>query len=156
MSDRDKARTMGRRPAIFVATVVGVVALVAVVASSCTGLERVDECRAVAKLANPVLASIDQDRQSTKGASYRVIGVKYEALATAVGQIKIRTKRVAEAVNDYQRVLHEAARDARAFSDALDSKEPTRIAIEHVTASRTIRHESTALSRLDTACRSPR
>jgi hypothetical protein len=147
---------MPRRPAIFVGTVVGMVMLVAIAASSCTGLERVNECRAVAKLANPALASIEQDRQIVKGASYRNIGAKYEALANAIGQIKVRTKRIAEAVNDYQRVLHEAARDARAFSDALDSKEPTRIAIEHITASRTIRHESTALSRLDTACHSPR
>src|SRR5205085_1124734 len=126
--------------------------LLVAAACGCQGLERVDECRAVAKLANPVLSDIDRSRAVVVSANYRGIATKYEGLAVAVGKLPIRTKRVAEAVNDYQRVLHEAARDARAFSEALDTKDPSRIAIEHVTAARTIRHESTALSRFDTAC----
>ena len=128
-----------------------VLALAALV--GCQSLERADECRAVAKVANPVLAEIDHDRTDVRGVQYRLIAGKYEALANSLGQVQIRTKRVAEAVNDYQRMLHEAARDSRTFAEALESKDESRISIERATASRTLRHESTALVRLETACR---
>lgn len=128
-----------------------VLALAALV--GCQSLEKADECRAVAKIANPVLAEIDRDRADVRSVQYRMIAGKYEALANSLGQVRIRTKRVAEAVNDYQRMLHEAARDSRTFAEALESKDETRISIERATASRTLRHESTALVRLDTACR---
>lgn len=135
---------MFRRPAVLLlfTAVVG-----------CHGLEKADECRAVAKLANPVLAEIDRDRADVQGSKYRLIATKYEALANAIGQIKIRTKRVAEAVNDYQRMLHEAARDARTFADALESKDEARIMVERTTTSRTLRHESSALARFEVACK---
>ncbi|HEX4340355.1 MAG TPA: hypothetical protein VH062_30815 [Polyangiaceae bacterium] len=136
----------------MLARTLGVAALGALFIS-CTGLERADECRAVAKLANPVLTDIDHDRTVMKGASYRAIATKYETLATSEGQVKIRTKHVAEAVNDYQHMLHEAARDARAFADALDANDESRILMARTTAQRTTRHEATALARLDNACR---
>jgi hypothetical protein len=120
---------------------------------SCAGLERADECRSLAKLVNPVLVDIDHQRVVLKGRTYRDIAAKYEALANSTGQIKIRTKHIAEAVNDYQRMLHEAARDARSFADALDAKDETRLLMARGTASRTMRHEATAFSRVDNACR---
>jgi hypothetical protein len=130
-----------------------VVLALAALVMGCQSLERADECRTVAKLANPVLAEIGRDRADVRSAQYRLIAGKYEALANSLGQVRIRTKRVAEAVNDYQRMLHEAARDSRTFAEALESKDESRISIERATASRTLRHESTALVRLETACR---
>jgi hypothetical protein len=127
--------------------------LLALALVGCQGLEKADECRAVARLANPVLAEIDHDRTDVTGSKYRLIATKYEALANAIGQIRIRTKRVAEAVNDYQRMLHEAARDARTFADALESKDEARTMVERTTTSRTLRHESSALARFDVACK---
>src|SRR5258706_8583035 len=112
---------------------VGVVAL-GVAAPGCQSLERVDECRAVTHLANPVLAEIDREHLEVRATVYRNIAVEYEALATSAAQIKIRTKRVAEALNDYQRMLHEAARDARSFADALDAKDEAHIAIARAAA----------------------
>jgi hypothetical protein len=127
--------------------------LLALALVGCQGLERADECRAVAKLANPVLEEIDRDRADVHGTKYRLIATKYETLANAIGQIRIRTKRVAEAVNDYQRMLHEAARDARTFAEALESKDEGRILVERSTTSRTLRHESSALARFEVACK---
>ncbi|HVW30728.1 MAG TPA: hypothetical protein VHC69_35470 [Polyangiaceae bacterium] len=120
--------------------------------AGCTALDKSDECRAVAQLTNPVLSDIDHDRTVVKGPTYRIIAAKYEALAVTLGQVKIRTKHVAEAVNDYQRVLNEAARDARNFADALDGKDEARLLIARASAARTVRHEASALSRLDLAC----
>ena len=119
----------------------------------CQSLEKADECRAIARLANPALAEIDRDRAEVTAPKYRIIATKYEALANAMGQVKIRTKRIAEAVNDYQRMLHEAARDARTFADALESKDETRILGERSSTSRTMRHEASALARFDVACK---
>jgi hypothetical protein len=138
---------MSRRSAVFLA----LAALAALV--GCQGLERTDECRAVTKVANPVLAEIDHDRTEVNGPKYRLIATKYEALANSLGQVSIRTKRLAEAVNDYQRMLHEAARDARTFAEALESKDEARITIERTTTSRTLRHENTAIARFDVACK---
>jgi hypothetical protein len=130
-------------------------ALVAVLpwCAACTALERADECRTVARVTNPVLSDIMHDRTVVTGASYRIIAAKYDGLATAIGQVKIRTKHLAEAVNDYQRMLNEAARDSRAYADALDAKDEARILIVRAATSRTTRHEASALSRLDLACR---
>ena len=119
----------------------------------CAGLEKSSECRAVSKAVNPVLADIDHERMTLKSASYRLISTKYEDLATALEKQKIRTKHLAEAVNDYERMLREAARDARAFADALDGKDEARLAMLRGTATRTVRHEATAWARLEVACR---
>jgi hypothetical protein len=130
-------------------------ALVAVLAActACAPLDRANECRTLARVTNPVLSDVVRDRTVVTGASYRIIAAKYDGLATSIGQVKIRTKHLAEAVNDYQRMINEAARDARAYADALDAKDEARILIVHAAASRTTRHEATALSRLDLACR---
>jgi hypothetical protein len=135
---------MFRRPAAL---------LLLTVVVGCQSLDKADECRAVAKLANPVLAEIDRDRAEVNGPKYRLIATKYEALANAMGQVKIRTKRIAEAVNDYQRMLHEAARDARTFADALESKDEARILVQRTATSHTMRHETSALARFDVACK---
>ena len=120
--------------------------------AGCTALDKSDECRTVAQLTNPVLSDIEHDRTVVKPPTYRIIATKYESLAITLGQVRIRTKHVAEAVNDYQRVLNEAARDARAFADALDGKDEARILIVRASAARTVRHEASALSRMDLAC----
>jgi hypothetical protein len=129
------------------------VAALAFATAGCQGLERVDECRAVTRLANPLLADIDREHLDVRAATYRTISTRYEGLASSAAQLKIRTKRVAEALNDYERMLHEAARDARMFADALDARDEARIAIARTGASRTLRHEATAIARLDSACR---
>jgi len=67
--------------------------------------------------------------------------------------VQIRSRHLAEAVNDYQRMLHEAARDARSFADALDANDEGRLLLARTTATRTMRHEATALSKIDNACR---
>jgi hypothetical protein len=121
--------------------------------AACTALDKADECRTVARMTNPVLSDIDREKNLVTGPSYRIIAGKYDGLATQIGQVKIRTKHVAEAVNDYQRMLNEAARDARAYADALDGKNEASVLIVRAAASRTVRHEATALSRLDAACR---
>ncbi len=121
--------------------------------AACTALDKADECRTVAHVTNPILSDIARDRTVVTGPSYRIIAAKYDGLASTIGQVKIRTKHVAEAVNDYQRMLNEAARDARSYADALEAKDEARILIVRAAASRTTRHESTALSRLDLACR---
>src|SRR5262249_12504048 len=105
------------------------------------------------KLANPVLADIDRQRTDVRASTYRAISAQYEGLASSATLIKVRTKRVAEAINDYERMLHEAARDARAFADAIDAKDEGKIIIARVGAARTPRHEATAIARIDSACR---
>jgi len=120
---------------------------------ACASLDKADECRQVARLANPVLSEIERDRVVVKSPTYRAIAKKYEGLALAVGQVKIQSKHVAEAVDDYQRLFHEAARDARAFADALDARDETRILVVRASATRTVRHEATALSHFDLVCR---
>ncbi|HEX3595039.1 MAG TPA: hypothetical protein VHU80_08060 [Polyangiaceae bacterium] len=120
---------------------------------SCAGLDRAEECRQVATVVNPILATIDHSRAVVKAPTYRLIATKYEELANATGLVKIRNKHVSEAVNDYQRMLHEAARDARAFGDALEANDESRLLLARTTAARTVRHEATALARMDNACR---
>ena len=126
---------------------------IAIAVPGCQSLERVDECRAVTRLSNPILAEIDRQHMDVRATVYRNIATEYESLASAAAQIKIRTKRVAEALNDYERMLHEAARDARSFADALDAKDEARIAITRTSAARTLRHEATSIARLVAACR---
>ena len=124
--------------------------------AGCAGLDKASECREVARLVNPVLADIDHERTTVRAASYRGIAVKYEELATTLEKLKLRTKHVAEAVNDYEHMLHEASRDAKAFADALDAKDEARVVIIHGAAARTIRHEATAWARLEVSCRPSR
>ncbi len=123
--------------------------------SACQGLEHVEECRAVARLVNPVLTGVKQKQSQSPASSstYRAIALEYERAAGASTLLKVRTKRVSEALGDYQRVLREAARDARVFSDALDSKDEGRIAAARAAAARTVRHEGGALSRMESVCR---
>jgi hypothetical protein len=121
--------------------------------TACTVLDKADECRTVARMANPILSDIEHDRTVVTGASYRIIAAKYDGLANSIGQVKIRAKALAEAVNDYQRMLIEAARDSRAYADALESKNEARVLVVRASATHTVRHEATALSRFDIACR---
>jgi hypothetical protein len=150
---REPPRAEDRAPAARLWSKWTCLAALTLATSGCQGLERVDECRAVTRLANPVLVEIDRQHLDVHAATYRTISAEYEALASSAAQVKIRTKRVAEAVNDYERMLHEAARDARVFADALDAKDEARIAVARTGAARTLRHEATAIARLDIACR---
>ena len=148
----DALRAPPARARAVLSTLASLAALLAGI-TSCQSLEKLDECRALTRLANPVLTEIDRQRVDVTAATYRSISTQYEGLANSTASIKIRTKRVAEAVSDYQRMLREAARDARSFADALDANDEARIAIARAGAARTLRHEATAIARIDMACR---
>jgi hypothetical protein len=121
----------------------------------CQHFDRARECRSVSRLVNPVLAGIDAERQKApdSAVTYRLIGTQYDRLAAALTGQRPQNRHVQEAVTDYQKMLREAAHDARLFADALDTKDATRIAATHLAASRTMKHESTAVSHWDGVCK---
>ena len=126
--------------------------------SGCQHFDRARECRSLSTLVNPVLRAIDAERLQAgdTGNTYRAIEKQYNTLASAVTALRPQNQRVQEASADYVRLSREAAHDARLFADALDSKDESRIAAARASAARTAKHESTALSHLDAACRNPR
>jgi hypothetical protein len=130
---------------------VGLVALL----SGCQHMDRARECREVSKLVNPVLSAVEAERIREPGSApvYRAIALQYESLASALGKPATRAKRLQDTVVEYQKVLHEAGRDARVFSDALESKDAARIDAARAAGARTVKHEATAVARLDAVCR---
>lgn len=109
----------------------------------------------MARLVNPVLVAVDKERRQepSNSAVYRNIAAQYDWTANAVGNVPVRGKRFGEAMVEYQKVLREGGRDARLFADALDSKDPGRIATVRGNAARTVKHEGAALGRVDSYCR---
>jgi hypothetical protein len=63
-------------------------------------------------------------------------------------------KRVQEVVADYQRLMHEASRDASQYADALSAKDEVRILAARSSANRTAKHEAGAVSHVEGVCRS--
>jgi len=122
--------------------------------SGCQRFDRTQECRSLAQVVNPVLAAIDKERkQGPEDANlHRAIGMQYESVAVRVGRIRSKTKKLSDAIDEYQRVLRDAGRDARNFAEALESKNAGRIAATRSEATRTTKREASALSRIDTVC----
>jgi hypothetical protein len=122
---------------------------------SCQHFDRAKECRSVSGLVNPVLRQIAVDVQKApeSGDTYRNVALKYEQLAAAVVALRPQNHRVLDAVMDYVKLAREAAHDARLFAEALDSKDPGRIAAARGATGRTMKHEGAALSHFDGVCR---
>ena len=127
----------------------------ALVASGCQHFDRARECRSISGLVNPVLRVIDAERQrAPDGApTYRTIAAQYDTLAGALVALRPQDHRVLDAVQDYQKLAREAARDARLFADALERKNLAEIGAARASASRTAKHEAGALSHIDSVCR---
>jgi hypothetical protein len=121
----------------------------------CQHFDRARECRSVSALVNPVLRVVDAERQKTPdtAVTYRTIATQYDQLAGALGGLRPQNRRVQEAVSDYQKLFHEAARDAHLFADALDAKDIARVSAARASASRTLKHETSAVSHLDMVCK---
>lgn len=124
-------------------------------ASGCQHFDRARECRAVSRLVNPVLRTIDAERHASpdKAETYRTIATQYDSLAGALIGLRPSDRRVQDAVGDYQKLTKEASRDARLFADALARKDMNEIGAARASATRTLKHETGALSHLDSVCR---
>jgi hypothetical protein len=121
----------------------------------CGRFDRVSDCKKVATLVNPGLAAIDEARQKNPGSAdaYRSIAARYDTLAASMWNLKLETRRLGEAMLEYQKVMREGSHDARQFAEALDSKDPARIASARAAASRTVKHEGAVMGRIDGICR---
>jgi hypothetical protein len=121
----------------------------------CQPLERLGECRRVARTVNPVLSLIDDARRKKPDdpGTYRTIAAQYEFAAKAIDGMGLRSKRILDSVSEYQKVLRDGGRDARQFADALDSHDPARITAMRAQAAKTIKRESTAVNHFEGACK---
>jgi hypothetical protein len=123
---------------------------------ACGRIDRARDCKKVATLLNPGLAAIDEVRQKNPGSAdaYRDIARRYDALAASLWGVKVETRRLVDALVEYQKVMREASHDARVFADALDSRDPGKQNNARAAASRTVKHEGAVLGRIDGVCRS--
>ena len=126
--------------------------------ASCQHFDRARECRSVSGLVNPVLRQIDLDihRAPESPETYRAVALQYDKLAAAVVALRPQNHRVLDAVMDYVKLAREGAHDARLFAEALDSKDPGRIAVARSGSGRTLKHESGTLAHFDGVCRATR
>lgn len=121
--------------------------------SGCEQIRRVRECRGISDLVNPTLRAIDAERtKNDDAAAYARIALAYEALAGKLLAQRYAQKRVGDAVADYAKLMNEASRDARAYSEAIAAKDFARTAIARATAGHTAKRESAALLRIESAC----
>ena len=121
--------------------------------SACEPYRRAKECRGISDLVNPTLRAIDTERKTKDDApAYARIAVLYEGLAAKLVARKYSSKRLGDAVTDYAKVLSDASRDSRAFSDAIAAKDPGRGALARATAGHTVKREATAHLRIESAC----
>jgi hypothetical protein len=140
---------MGIRRLEFIA--IAFVALSAL--PGCEQIRRTKECRWMSELVNPTLRSIDADRmKGDDAAAYARIATAYETLAGKLLAHRYTQKRLGDAVIEYVKVMADAARDARAYSEALAAKDYARTALTRASAGRTVKKESAALLRIDGAC----
>jgi hypothetical protein len=132
-----------------------VASAIAVSLLGCHRLDRLEECRALSDAVNPVLRAIDlQRRKNPEGVTaYRAISMQYAALAARLLVLKPEGKPLAEAIGDYQKLFADASRDARSFSDALESRDKGRIAQARSNATRTTKREAPIASRISGICR---
>jgi hypothetical protein len=137
----------------------GMAAFVATVAlstlSGCNALKRSEECRSLSDRVNPVVAAVDSERHKSPEApaTYRTIGMQYDMLASALITVKVSSDGLRQVLADYQKLYRDAARDARAFADALDAKDAARINVARAAAGRTVHRESGLAAKFAALCR---
>ncbi len=120
---------------------------------ACEQIHRARECRALSDAVNPALRVIDAERTTHDDApAYERIAVEYQALAGKVVATRYSNKRLGDAVAEYARLLTEASNDARAYSEALAAKDPSRTALARAAAGRTAKREGGVLLRIESAC----
>jgi hypothetical protein len=123
------------------------------VLSACEPYRRAKECRWISDAVNPTLRAIDKERKTNDDApAYARIAVLYEGLASKLLARKYSSKRLGDAVLDYAKLLSEASRDSRSFSDALAAKDPARGALARAATGQTLKRETTTLLRIESAC----
>src|SRR5689334_19925414 len=120
--------------------------------SACEPYRRAKECRGISDLVNPTLRAIDAERKTDDAPAYARIAVLYEGLSAKLLTRKYSSKRLGDAVLDYAKMLADASRDSRAFSEALAANDPARGALARASAGHTIKKEATALLRVESAC----
>jgi hypothetical protein len=121
--------------------------------SACEPYRRARECRGISDLVNPTLKTIDAARKTQDDApAYARIAVLYDDLSVKLLARKYSTKRLGDAVTEYAKLLAEASRNARAFSDALVANDPGRGALVRAAGGHIVKRESAALLRIDAAC----
>lgn len=121
--------------------------------SACEPYRRARECRGISDLVNPTLRTIDVARKAQDDApAYARIAALYDDLSAKLLARKYSTKRLGDAVTEYAKLLGEASRNSRAFSDALVAKDPARGALARAAGGHIVKRESTALLRIEAAC----
>jgi len=122
--------------------------------AGCARIDRIEECRALSRLVNPVLQSIDAERARAPetALTYRSISMQYQALAGRVARVKSDTRRLAEATAEYEKLLREAATTARLFADALDAKDEVRLSAARTAATRAVKRETPLITRIEGVC----
>jgi hypothetical protein len=112
------------------------------------------QCRAVARIVNPVLATIDDERRKNpmSAPAHRDIAKRYMALASALPTASLSDLPFRNALEGYREVFREASHDAQMFSAALDSADPRRIAAVRGSANRTVKRESALTVEWDSVC----
>jgi len=120
---------------------------------ACEHFRRARECRGLAEAVNPALRAIDRERtQHDDAPAYERIAASYQTLAGQIVATRYANKKLGDAVAEYARLLTEASNDARAYSEALAAKDPTRTALARAAAGRTVKRESSLLLRIDNVC----
>ena len=121
--------------------------------AACEPYRRAKECRVISDLVNPTLRAIDAERTKRDDApAYARIAILYDTLSGKLLSQRYSSKRLSDAVAEYARLLSDASRDARVYSDALVTKDPARTAIARAAAGHTLKRENTAILRIDGAC----
>lgn len=118
----------------------------------CQYFDRARECRTLARAANPALLWIDRERKlhPESPATYRAIALRYEEV---LGKLPAPVKgRPPDLSSEYQVLLRDAAHDARAYADALDSGAPMQKLAAHVTASKNTKREAQLVARVTATC----
>jgi capsule polysaccharide export protein KpsE/RkpR len=117
-------------------------------------MERIEECRALARAVNSTLLSIDAERQRAPESPlvYRSIALQYQALSARLAREKSGTRRLAEATVEYEKLVRDASLAARQFADVLDSKDGARIEAARGAATRLVKREGPLVTRIEGIC----
>lgn len=119
----------------------------------CQYFDRVKECRALADAVNPTLHWVETERSlhPESSTTYRLIAARYDAASASLTQLS-QKRHVPNLAGDYQILLRDAARDARIFAEALDSRDPFRMTSARVNASRNTKREAQLVARINATC----
>lgn len=120
----------------------------------CARIDRIEECRSLSRIVNPVLRSIDAERRRAPDSPlvYRSIALQYQALSARLAGMKSTTKRLADATAEFEKLMREASLSARQYGDVLESKDAARIEGAQAAATRLSRREGPLVTRIDGVC----